>query len=1774
MTFRSLGIFLFLVIFHESASAFLTEKAFNVKRPDNRDPATKACDTIRTKNIQCKTDSALKPLLSVVEGLEATCKDTYKKNNCASLKDDSNFKDKLLNCGPQDLCQSTVRVAAKCVWNDMDLASTFQQSVIDAVIGTPKMLFDVMTKGLAENSACYDNKNGEKDLMIFLYEKQVHPALADRWNIPAKSRENYLEMDCNRLAKSLADRLREHNRELIEKVQNGEIARDTQETQKVDFQKLTQEQVEAFKKLQAMMAEINTKAMCMTPQARGEVLCKGAILAIDMASAIAAGVLVSAATGSLLGAAVEAKVISDGAAEFFALLLGTKVKVNKVEVLPPVPNAPPRDVAALPAPDKTIDLGRDQYVVEDISPPKGRGETPERQPSATARPGVSQRRPSTGRQSAPVRVRVPRPSDDVLKARSLLSEADRGKEANSLLTKWLGKQKPLTPDQVKGLQKVHEMFPGKYMRPDGVPFDPKIHYNPAELLAKKKELISKYKFTEQQADVLIREGLAGSWLDGLLFKGKPAVVAEKPPVVEKPAPAREVASPPVASSPTEALPTQLFNESQVGEPLYIPAVHQSLVGQTVAIPRNGGGYSIGRIKTVFGSQADVVMEGGAHKTVGFKLLRTPGDAYVSPERAARYTSNLNEVAPFGEYIGMENGGNASVWRDYLGASPKRIPNQGWKLHVSASVDNADDIAKRVLPILRERGVSHKVATDLKFYASELNKPGNTQAGKFIVVYPKDEKEAVEIQKAIAEALKGVDPKTLPVVKDEVNPSPGVFARYGINRGRTDGQYVDANGVPTGIKENRQEAYPRNLVRNPFDPASQGKPAFIASAPKPSTAPSVGHSLKMDNGFVTPGTINDFKTVTNANVRDVPAGSAVSSLENDMKVGLVAKDGTKVNGKVFRVSDNGNVVVVQVEGSTDLVVVGRNQVGKPNVIPKPEPAAAPVLIPVGSEVRAPPPPAPAAVAPTSVRTEVPRDAFQPSRGPSNLGDFCEFHNAKVISVTPGQPAPMIERDMPVGITMQNGDKLNGKILGATDGKSVVSVELETGERMVVGRDQVGRSFDRPPGFQPPTFVRRGPSEAIGPENLNDFESVRNRGFGEKPNPAVGKIKMNSEVTLVSRYDDEGIPAKVVGVSNNGNVIAVEFANGEKVLVGRNQIESVATQTPAKPLGQLASPSAPGTSLGVPPPTKPAPAGLSESPATLGSSTINPAAQARSPSLTPNRPPTKPARPTLQQREVQALTKLKNNADDLIAVRAEQRALNTDLNEIGKIKLDGLSVFQKQDLANYNPDRVKASLEKYGLMGKYADKFKEFNGRLRYQTWIDIRDDLQKKAAELADQEASLTTSFNRQIQSGRGETPAGRILHGDGMPRRAQTPEQVLDRLNTRLDIANNTPATTNRQLISGGGRPIPARTNPPARKPSQYGRNPTGGPRGPVRRATPQEENFAHSFDQAVKKIAGNRDLDSLSVNEKAELIKEVNNIMKSQGIKSREAFLRQGDKIDTGVANDGSSPSIALLKQNWKKFTKMDIDSNHVVTSYSNADRIGERASRTVTAALYKGNPPNPGRALKGFTAHLPAKTANGSAYGQTILESHQDILTVAPRNPEKLRQRFKSNFRQNIQGGASDERLDTAMRLFNVDPDAAAEKLVTLEKADPEAAKILRQDLDGLYRAAVSVWDTMDPELRIKALANPNNIRMTEKGAPVSDVDAAKLLYQRILAAGKDKNPSVLDPRTRSAFPSTADAEKREREAREAAEKDRELKEQERRQGLSRSRVREQRPYRANAP
>lgn len=120
----------------------------------------------------------------------------------------------------------------------------------------------------------------------------------------------------------------------------------------------------------------------------------------------------------------------------------------------------------------------------------------------------------------------------------------------------------------------------------------------------------------------------------------------------------------------------------------------------------------------------------------------------------------------------------SIWR-YSRRRNRRDPDQGWKLHVSATVLRANSVLETIGPFLEGRGILFKGPASLE----ELNRLnsgihyGYTQVGKCLTIYPQTTSEAV----ALAEQLHNMTAGTsAPAVPFDLKFRPGscVHYRYG------------------------------------------------------------------------------------------------------------------------------------------------------------------------------------------------------------------------------------------------------------------------------------------------------------------------------------------------------------------------------------------------------------------------------------------------------------------------------------------------------------------------------------------------------------------------------------------------------------------------------------------------------------------------------------------------------------------------------------------------------------------------------------------------------------------------------------------------------------------------------------------------------------------------------------------------------------------------------------------------------------------------------------
>jgi hypothetical protein len=179
-----------------------------------------------------------------------------------------------------------------------------------------------------------------------------------------------------------------------------------------------------------------------------------------------------------------------------------------------------------------------------------------------------------------------------------------------------------------------------------------------------------------------------------------------------------------------------------------------------------------------------------------------------------------------------------------------LPDQGWKLHVSATEESAADVLGAVVPVLMAEGATFKFAAGVR-YVRVLNSAGADRAssGKFLTVYPTDDDQARRIAAAAHTATGGL---AGPVILSDRPYRPGslVHYRYGGFTGRYaidgDGLVVHLLRTPDGdlVADERRPGYAAPAwAADPFQPppAPGGGAGAPADAAMSRQAKSHGHS---------------------------------------------------------------------------------------------------------------------------------------------------------------------------------------------------------------------------------------------------------------------------------------------------------------------------------------------------------------------------------------------------------------------------------------------------------------------------------------------------------------------------------------------------------------------------------------------------------------------------------------------------------------------------------------------------------------------------------------------------------------------------------------------------------------------------------------------------------------------------------------------------------------------------------------------------------------------
>lgn len=184
-------------------------------------------------------------------------------------------------------------------------------------------------------------------------------------------------------------------------------------------------------------------------------------------------------------------------------------------------------------------------------------------------------------------------------------------------------------------------------------------------------------------------------------------------------------------------------------------------------------------------------------------------AYCEADRLFYDAPYRSAAGPRGEdaLYGPARGAGPEGWErsrrgDWLSFSPPgvRLPAQGWKIHVSAGLDNAEDVLRRVVDFCVERRLPLKFipgpALLLLRNAKYADRAGS---GKFITVYPHSDDQFPSVCQELMELLAG---EHGPYILSDLRCGDGpVHVRYGAFAPRfcatPDGRLVPAVADPQG-----------------------------------------------------------------------------------------------------------------------------------------------------------------------------------------------------------------------------------------------------------------------------------------------------------------------------------------------------------------------------------------------------------------------------------------------------------------------------------------------------------------------------------------------------------------------------------------------------------------------------------------------------------------------------------------------------------------------------------------------------------------------------------------------------------------------------------------------------------------------------------------------------------------------------------------------------------------------------------------------------------------
>lgn len=151
----------------------------------------------------------------------------------------------------------------------------------------------------------------------------------------------------------------------------------------------------------------------------------------------------------------------------------------------------------------------------------------------------------------------------------------------------------------------------------------------------------------------------------------------------------------------------------------------------------------------------------------------PNSEYYGEIRVTGEAYELNEVPDTYAVISESD----SVWKHYQ-VKGLTLPEQGWKIHVTATLDDSQRVLEKVARLCIDRKIVFKHLKDRSIFLEMNSKNANrASSGKFITIYPINNEIFVDLLELISSTIQEFE-KGPYILNDKRWKNSNVFYRYG------------------------------------------------------------------------------------------------------------------------------------------------------------------------------------------------------------------------------------------------------------------------------------------------------------------------------------------------------------------------------------------------------------------------------------------------------------------------------------------------------------------------------------------------------------------------------------------------------------------------------------------------------------------------------------------------------------------------------------------------------------------------------------------------------------------------------------------------------------------------------------------------------------------------------------------------------------------------------------------------------------------------------------